>query len=76
MDNINGIEEAIHDIVNRVDRLDLERELEELITYYSLEIYGDDEGLFYKRQIGITLLTLDKLYDKIHNVFKDRKIKL
>ena len=38
-----------------------------------LEIYGDSEGLFYKRQIGLLLETLDELYNKVHNIFMETK---
>ena len=38
-----------------------------------LEIYGDYEGLFYKRQIGHLLDTLNELYDKVHNIFMETK---
>jgi hypothetical protein len=72
--------ESIRDIQSRIDsiatldnRIDLEDDVNELYRTYALEIYGDDEGLFYKKHIAIMLSTLDKLYDKIHNIFMERK---
>ncbi|HEY8889066.1 MAG TPA: hypothetical protein VIM70_02240 [Clostridium sp.] len=49
--------------------IELENEIEELSISYTIEIYGDYEGLFYKRQIGHLLETLNELYNKVHNIF-------
>ncbi|MBK5241116.1 hypothetical protein [Clostridium sp.] len=76
IDSIRDIEASIDEISTLEDRIDLENEANELSTYYTLEIYGDDEGFFYKRQIGLTLLILDKLYETIHNIFIERKVQL
>jgi hypothetical protein len=72
--------EAINDINSRIssiklleERIELESEVNELYHSTSLLIYGDDEGLLYKRQIISLLSTLDKLYDRIHNYFLNYK---
>jgi hypothetical protein len=76
VDSIREIDSHIDIIGNLEDRLDLEREVTELSQSTSILIFGDDEGLFYKRQIGVLLSTLDNLYDKIHNIFIKRKFKV
>lgn len=68
--------ESIDNIEYIDDRFDLENEVNDLNTSYIIDIFGDDEGLFYKRQIYIQLKTLNKLYDKIHNIFMERKVQL
>ncbi|MBU3188323.1 hypothetical protein K9O30_02950 [Clostridium bowmanii] len=73
MDRIRDIEIGIKSIKTLDDRIELENEIEELSTSYTLEIYGDYEGLFYKRQIGLFLDTLSELYNKVHNIFMERK---
>jgi hypothetical protein len=52
MSGIREIEFDIKNIKTIDDRIDLENKVEELSISYTLEIYGDYEGLFYKRQIG------------------------
>ena len=47
-------ESTIENIKTLEDRIDLENEIEELSTSYAIKIYGDSEGLFYKRQIGLS----------------------
>jgi hypothetical protein len=61
MDRIRDIGVDIENIKSLEDRIDLEDEIEELSTSYTLEIYGDSEGLFYKRQIGLLLETKKQL---------------
>ncbi len=76
IESINDIESRISDIKDIDDRFDLENEVNNLSTSYTIDMLGDDEGLFYKKQIYIELKTLDKLYDEIHNIFIDRKVQL
>jgi hypothetical protein len=73
MDGIRDIEVDIENIKTLYDRIELENKIEELSISYTLETYGDDEGLFYKRQIGLLLETLNELYDKVHNIFMETK---
>ena len=69
MDGIRDIEADIENIKTLYDRIELEDKIEELSISYTLEVYGDSEGLFYKRQIALLLETLNELYDKVHNIF-------
>lgn len=73
---INDIESRISGIKDIDDKFDLENEVNDLSSSYIIDMFGDDEGFFYKRQIYIELRTLDKLYDKIHNIFMERKVRL
>ena len=76
VDAINNIKDQIDKINLLEDRIDLENELEELYHDYFVLTYGDDEGLFYKRQIQKTLSSLGNLYEDINNIFMTRKIVL
>lgn len=76
IESINDIESRISGIKDIDGRLELENEINDLSTSYIADMFGDDEGLFYKRQIYIQLKSLDKLYDKIHNIFMERKAQL
>ena len=73
IDSMRDIETRTDSIVTLEDRIDLENDVNDLSHTYTVEIYGDNEGLFYKKQISIILLSLDKLYDKIHSIFMERK---
>ena len=73
MDGIRDFELDIDNIKTLEDRIELENEIEELSTSYTIEIYGDSEGLFYKHQIALVLETLDELYNKVHNIFMETK---
>ncbi|MCT8978038.1 hypothetical protein N4T77_15705 [Clostridium sp. CX1] len=74
MDSIRDIEARIDNIAALEDRLDLENEIDELSHSLILETYGDDEGLFYKRQLILLAPVLNQLYSKIHNIFIGRKL--
>lgn len=74
IESINDIKSRISDIKDIDDRFHLENEVNYLNTSYIIDMAGDDEGLFYKRQIHIELKTFDKLYDEIHNIFMERKV--
>lgn len=76
IESINDIESRISGIKDIDDRFELENEVNNLSTSYIADMFGDNERLFYKRQIYIQLKSLDKLYDKIHNIFIERKVKL
>lgn len=76
IESINDIESRISDIKDIDDRFELENEVNDLSTSYIADMFGDDEGLFYKGQIYTELKGLDKLYDKIHNIFMERKLQL
>lgn len=73
VESIRDIELRINDIKNLKNRIDLENEVNDLINSYTIDMFGDDKGIYYKKQILILLPTLDKLYDKIHNIFMERK---
>lgn len=73
MGGIREIEFDIKNIKTLDDRIDLENKVEELSISYTLEIYGDYEGLFYKRQIGLLLKVLDELYTRVHLIFSETK---
>lgn len=66
MDAIRDVELNIKSVKTHNDRVEIENKIEELSISYTLEVYGDCEGLFYKRQIGHLLETLNELYDKVH----------
>lgn len=76
IESINDIESRVSDIKDIDDRFNLENEVNDLKTSYIIDMLGDDEGVFYKRQIYIELKTLNKLYDKIHNTFMNKKVRL
>ncbi|GKU29300.1 hypothetical protein [Clostridium folliculivorans] len=76
IDCLRDIEIRIDNIVSLDDRIELENEVTDISSSYTLEAYGDDEGLFYKQQIIKLLPTIDELYDKIHNIFRERKLRL
>jgi len=76
VENIRDIKSRISNIERLDDRIDLENEVTDLHTSYIIDMWGDDEGLYYKRQILILLPTLDTFYDNIHNIFMQRKIQL
>jgi len=71
MDGIRDIELHIKNIKTLTDRIELENKFEELTISNTRKVYGDYEGLFYKRQIGILLGTLNQLYNKVYNIFMD-----
>ena len=73
IDSIRDIESCIENIKTLEDRIDLENNVNDLSNTYALEIYGEELGLFYNRQISILLPSLDELYNRIHNIFMERK---
>lgn len=73
VESIRDIESRINDIKYLENRIDLENEVNNLSNCYTIDMFGDDEGLYYKKQILMLLSTSDKLYDKIHNIFMERK---
>jgi hypothetical protein len=73
VENICDIESRINDIKSLKNRIDLENEINDLNNSYTINMLGDDEGLYYKKQTLMLLPTLDKLYDKIHNIFVGKK---
>jgi hypothetical protein len=73
IDSLREISPRVYHIKTLEDRLGLERDVNELHQSYSILIYGDNEGLFYKKQIAILLSTLNELYSKIHNIFINHK---
>lgn len=76
IESINDTESKISGIKDIDDRFELDNDVNDLSTSYIIDMFGDDEGLFYKRQIYIELKSLDQLYDKIHNIFIERKVQL
>lgn len=72
MDSIIDIESRIENIATLEDRLDLENKVIELSDSLTIETYGDDEGLFYKRQLMLLSPVIDELYNRIHNIFMER----
>lgn len=73
VESLRNIESKIRDIKNLENRIDLENEVNDLRNSYTIDMWGDDEGVYYKKQILMLLSTLDKLYGKIHNIFMERK---
>ena len=73
MDGIRDIELEIENIKTLEDRINLEAEIEELSSSYTIEVWGDSEGLFYKHKISLLLEILDELYNKVHNIFMSTK---
>lgn len=72
IESIQNIEAGIKNITGLKDRLELENEVIELSNSLTNETYGDDEGLFYKRQLMLLSPILDKLYSKVHNIFMEK----
>ena len=73
IDSIRDIESRIENIKTLEDRINLENDVNDLSYTYTLEIYGEELSLFYNRQISILLPILEELYDRIHNIFMNRK---
>lgn len=76
IENIQNIELSIKVVENIYDRTNLEEELDELQRTYIIDMLGEDEGLYYKRQIQKTLLYFDDIHKDIHNIFITRKATL
>lgn len=76
VERIRDIESRIKDIENLEQRIDLENEVKELSLSLQIEVYGDDEGLFYKRQIINLISDLDIVYEKVNNALIEIKPQL
>lgn len=73
IESIQNIELSIMEIKYLYDRTNLEDELNDLQTTYIIDMWGENESLYYKRQIQKTILSFDDIYQDINNIFITRK---